>query len=719
MKEKIEKLRRELNTHNYRYYILNDPEVSDYQYDRMMQELQALEAQYPEFDDPNSPTRRVGSDATNTFEQAAHRYPMLSLANTYSMEDVVEFNRRVEKEVGETDYVCELKFDGTAISLTYRDGRLERAVTRGDGSVGDDVTANVRTIRAVPLQLVGEGYPSFFEIRGEIVMPFASFEKLNREREDIGEAPFANPRNAAAGSLKQQISAVTAQRDLDCYLYAIQGEGLPFATHYDNLAAARSWGFKVSEAMTLCRGLSDIEAYIARWDGERAALPYATDGVVIKVNDYALQTRLGMTAKAPRWAVAYKFKAEEALTRLLSVDYQVGRTGAVTPVANLEPVQLSGTVVKRASLHNAEQMALLDVRLGDMVYVEKGGEIIPKITRVEFARRPEGSEPIRFITHCPECGTLLEKPEGEARSYCPNQSHCPPQIVGRIVHFISRRAMNIDGLGEETVQLLYDEGLVHDYTDLYRLQKERLVDLPRLGEKSAENILASIDASRGVPFARVLFAIGIRFVGETTAKNIAGHFRSMDAVMAASREQLTEADEVGEKIADSIIGYFADEENRRLVERLREAGVRFEETGSDRLSDRFAGVSFVISGTFARHSRDQLKALIESHGGKNLGAVSSNTDYLLAGDKIGPAKLTKARKLGVKMISEEDFEAMLSGAGPVQGAASKAPSPGTGGDGSEGETGAGEPAFRVREQAGEDENDILSENNPVQGSLFE
>ena len=658
-KETIEQLRQQLNELNYRYYVLNDPLMSDFEYDKLMRELQELETAHPQYDDPNSPTHRVGSDRANLFESVTHRFPMLSLANTYSEEEVVDFDARVRKEVGEAEYVCELKYDGTAISLLYEHGRLVRAATRGDGLMGDDVTENARTIRSIPLQLRGNGYPGLFEIRGEILMPHSSFERLNREREDIGETPFANPRNAAAGSLKQQSSAVTASRDLDAFLYTLVGDDLPFATHYASLTAAREWGFKVSEQMTLCRNLEEVMAFIHRWDKTREALPYDTDGVVIKVNEYALQNRLGATAKAPRWAVAYKFKAEQALTRLQSVDFQVGRTGAITPVANLDPVQLAGTVVKRASLHNAEQIALLDIRLQDMVYVEKGGEIIPKITGVELSERPAGSRPFEFISRCPECGTELVKYEGEARHYCPNQSHCPPQIVGRIVHFISRKAMDIEGLGDETVQLLYDNGLVHNVADLYELRKEDLVGLPRLGEKSADNILRNIELSKQVSFHRVLFAVGIRFVGETTAKNLARQFKDIDALIDAAPEALIDAEEVGEKIAQSIQEYFADDENMRIIDRLRANGLQFRAQAQEGETDRLAGLNFVISGTFAKHSRDQLKELIERHGGKILSGVSANVDYLLAGQNIGPAKLAKASKLGIKQIGEDDFMRML------------------------------------------------------------
>lgn len=676
-KDRIDQLRALLNEQNYRYYVLNDPLMSDFEYDKLMRELQDLEQANPQYADPNSPTQRVGSDRANQFASVTHRFPMQSLSNTYSREEVTDFDTRIRKEVGEVEYVCELKFDGTSISLLYEHGQLVRAATRGDGMVGDDVTENVRTIRSIPLQLRGGGYPDLFEIRGEILMPYKSFERLNREREDIGETPFANPRNAAAGSLKQQSSAVTASRDLDAYLYMLAGDEMPYATHYESLLAARQWGFKVSDQMKLCRNLDEVMDFIRYWDKARESLPFATDGVVIKVNSYAMQKQLGSTAKAPRWAVAYKFKAEQALTRLLSVDFQVGRTGAITPVANLEPVQLAGTVVKRASLHNAEQIALLDIRLGDMVYVEKGGEIIPKITEVELSERPAESQPFEFITRCPECGTELVKYEGEARHYCPNSSSCPPQIVGRIVHFISRKAMNIEGLGDETVQLLYDNGLVHDISDLYTLKRADLVRLPRLGEKSADNILRNIEASKQVPFARVLFAIGIRFIGETTAKILARQFKNIDALIHADPEQLIEAEEVGEKIARSIIEYFADAGNMRIVERLRSYGLQFQNQVQEGATDRLAGLNFVISGTFVHHSRDQLKELIERHGGRNLSGVSSNVNYLLAGQNIGPAKLAKASKLGVKMINEEEFMQMLG-----------------------------------------DESAVSTENMPVQGTLF-
>ncbi len=660
MKERIEELRRWLNEQNRKYYIENAPEVSDFEFDERMHELQRLEAEYPEYADPNSPTNRVGSDLTNDFRTVEHRYPMLSLANTYSVDDLKEFFERVEREVGRVEYVCELKFDGTAISLTYVDGRLSQGVTRGDGRSGDDVTANVRTVRTIPLELSGGDYPPLFEIRGEIYMPYASFDRLNAEREAAGEQLFANPRNAAAGTLKQQSSAVVARRGLDCTLYELVGEGIPAASHWDSLMKAREWGFKISDKMRICRSADEVYDYISYWNEARHSLPFPTDGVVIKVNDYSQRQQLGFTAKVPRWAVAYKFKAEQALTRLLSVDFQVGRTGAITPVANLEPVLLAGTTVRRATLHNAEQIALLDIRLGDMVYVEKGGEIIPKITGVELSERPADSRPFEYIDRCPECGTPLVRYEGEAKHYCPNQSHCPPQIVGRIIHFIRRRAMDIEGLGEETVELLYKSGLVNNVADLYDLRAEQLAVLPRLGEKSAENIIASIRNSRNVPFARVLFALGIRFVGETTAKYLAAHFGNMDAVMRATPEELIEADEVGEKIAESIIDYFADEGNRAIIERLRAAGLCFEAEARELRSEVFAGMNIVVSGKFARHSRDEMKELIELHGGKNLSAVSANVDLLVAGEKMGPAKLQKATKLGIRMIDETEFEAMIA-----------------------------------------------------------
>ncbi len=664
IQQRIEELRRRLEHHNRKYYVENAPEISDFEFDALMRELQDLEAAHPEFADPSSPTMRVGSDATAEFRTVRHRFPMQSLGNTYSLDELHEFIERIERETGPAEFVCELKFDGTAISLTYEHGRLERAVTRGDGEAGDDVTANVRTVRSVPLRLEGEGWPELFEIRGEILMPYASFDRLNAEREAAGEPLFANPRNAAAGTLKQQSSAVVARRGLDCTLYQLAGDELPFTNHWESLAQARAWGFKVSDQARICRSAAEIDTFIGHWDEARRQLPFPTDGVVVKVNDFALRRRLGATAKAPKWAVAYKFKAEQALTRLAGIDFQVGRTGAVTPVANLDPVLLAGTTVRRATLHNAEQMAQLDIRPGDMVYVEKGGEIIPKITGVELTMRPADSRPFVYIDRCPECGTPLVRYESEAKHYCPNQSGCRPQIIGRIIHFIRRKAMDIEGLGEETVELLYENGLLHDVSDLYDLRTEQLAPLPRLGEKSAENIVRSIERSKQVPFHRVLFGLGIRFVGETTAKYLAEHFRTLDAVMHASREELVEADEVGGKIADAVLDYFADEENLRIIGRLRDAGLRFEAEARERFSETLAGKSFVISGKFRDHTRDELKALIEGHGGRNLAAVSGNADYLVAGENMGPAKLRKAEKLGIRIISEAEFAALLDGDAP-------------------------------------------------------
>lgn len=660
---------RELETllehYNYQYYVENSPEVSDYEFDRLLRELQDLEAKHPSDADPNSPTRRVGSDLTSEFESVEHRYPMQSLANTYSSEELGEWIDRIVKELGEVEFVVELKFDGTAISLCYEHGRLLRAVTRGDGRRGDDVTNNVRTIGSVPLKLRGEGYPDIFEIRGEIIMPYASFERLNREREAVGEAPMANPRNAAAGTLKQQSSQVVARRGLDCTLYHIAGDNLPYTTHAEMLSAARDWGFKISDHTAICRSREEVEKFIAYWDTERKRLPYATDGIVIKVNDYALQRTLGSTAKAPRWAVAYKFQAERALTRLISVDFQVGRTGAVTPVANLEPVQLAGTVVKRASIHNADQIAALDIRLGDMVYVEKGGEIIPKITEVELSERTADSKPFEYITHCPECGSELVRYEGEAKHFCPNSAECKPQIIGRIVHFVSRKAMDIEGLGGETIELLWQNGLIKDIADIYDLNPQQLAQLPRLGDRSAANILEGVRISKEVPFERVLFALGIRFVGETTAKYLASHFRTLDAIAEATTEELAEAEEVGEKIAIAITEYFTNEHNRSIVERLRAAGLNFEIEEKQRTSNALEGKSVVISGKFVGRSRDDMKALVEEHGGKNLAAVSANVDFIVAGENMGPAKRQKAEKLGITILNEDEFMALISNGTPT------------------------------------------------------
>lgn len=660
--ERIDQLREELHVHNYNYYVLNAPVISDLEFDKLMRELQDLEALHPEYYDPNSPSVRVGSDLNKNFTQVEHKYPMLSLGNTYSQEEVTEFYERVSKSLNEEfELCCEMKYDGTSISLTYEDGKLVRAVTRGDGVRGDDVTDNVKTIRSIPLVLHGEGYPKNFEIRGEILMPWNVFEELNRERELREEPLFANPRNAASGTLKSQNSAVVANRKLDAYLYYLLGDNLPHDGHYENLQEAAKWGFKISHISRKARTLQEVFDFINYWDVERKNLPVATDGIVLKVNSLRQQRNLGYTAKSPRWAIAYKFQAERALTKLEKVTYQVGRTGAVTPVANLDPVQLSGTVVRRASLHNADIIASLDLHIGDMVYVEKGGEIIPKITGVEVSARPAGSEKVTFITHCPECGSELVRYEDEAAYYCTNETACPPQIKGKIEHFISRRAMNIEGLGPETVDLFYQEGLIHDIADLYTLQTADICRLERMGEKSAENIIQGIERSKEVPYERVLFALGIRFVGETVAKKVAKAFRSIEALASANLDDLIHVDEIGEKIAGSIIQYFANEKNRILVERLRQSGLKLEADEEDLsgYSDKLRGMSIVISGVFARHSRDEYKALIEKHGGKNVGSISKKTSFILAGDNMGPSKLEKAQQLNIPIKDENEFLAMI------------------------------------------------------------
>lgn len=660
--ERIDQLREELHVHNYNYYVLNAPVISDLEFDKLMRELQDLEALHPEYYDPNSPSVRVGSDLNKNFTQVEHKYPMLSLGNTYSQAEVTEFYERVSKSLNEEfELCCEMKYDGTSISLTYEDGKLVRAVTRGDGVRGDDVTDNVKTIRSIPLVLHGEGYPKNFEIRGEILMPWNVFEELNRERELREEPLFANPRNAASGTLKSQNSAVVANRKLDAYLYYLLGDNLPHDGHYENLQEAAKWGFKISHISRKARTLQGVFDFINYWDVERKNLPVATDGIVLKVNSLRQQRNLGYTAKSPRWAIAYKFQAERALTKLEKVTYQVGRTGAVTPVANLDPVQLSGTVVRRASLHNADIIASLDLHIGDMVYVEKGGEIIPKITGVEVSARPAGSEKVTFITHCPECGSELVRYEDEAAYYCTNETACPPQIKGKIEHFISRRAMNIEGLGPETVDLFYQEGLIHDIADLYTLQTADICRLERMGEKSAENIIQGIERSKEVPYERVLFALGIRFVGETVAKKVAKAFRSIEALASTNLDDLIHVDEIGEKIAGSIIQYFANEKNRILVERLRQSGLKLEADEEDLsgYSDKLKGMSIVISGVFARHSRDEYKALIEKHGGKNVGSISKKTSFILAGDNMGPSKLGKAQQLNIPIKDENEFLAMI------------------------------------------------------------
>lgn len=656
--ERIDQLRAELHRHNYNYYVLNAPVISDLHFDQLMRELQDLEAKHPEYSDENSPTMRVGSDINKNFTQVAHKYPMLSLANTYSETEVTEFYDRIKKALNEDfEICCEMKYDGTSISLTYEDGKLVRAVTRGDGIKGDDVTDNVKTIRSIPLVLHGSDYPKNFEIRGEILMPWTVFESLNQEREAKEEPLFANPRNAASGTLKLQNSSIVASRKLDSYLYYLLGEDLPYDGHYENLKAVEQWGFKVSDIMRKCSNLQEVFDFIQYWDIERKNLPVATDGIVLKVNSLRQQRHLGFTAKSPRWAIAYKFQAEQALTRLNQVTYQVGRTGAVTPVANLDPVQLSGTVVKRASLHNADIIEGLDLHIGDQVYVEKGGEIIPKIVGVDKASRFLVGDKVKFITHCPECGSPLIRYEGEAAYYCPNDTQCPPQLKGKIEHFISRRAMNIDGLGPETVDLFFQKGLVHDIADLYSLQASDLVPLERIGEKSADNIIKGIAKSRTVPFERVLFALGIRFVGETVAKKVAKAFNSIDELANSTLDDLMHVDEIGEKIAQSIRSYFSNPQNRELIDRLRIAGIQLkaDEVDTTDHTDKLAGQSIVISGVFTLHSRDEYKALIEKHGGKNVGSISSKTSFILAGDSMGPSKLEKAQKLGIPILDEKAF----------------------------------------------------------------
>lgn len=664
VKEQIERLRDELHRHNHNYYVLNAPEITDQEFDRMMRELQELEEAHPEYDDPDSPTKRVGSDLNNEFVQVPHRYPMLSLGNTYDKQEVADFYERVRNGLeGEPfEICCELKYDGLSISLTYEHGRLVRAVTRGDGVRGDDVTGNVKTIRCIPLRLLGENYPESFEMRGEILMPWTSFEALNKEREAREEPLFANPRNAASGTLKSKNSSVVAQRKLDAYLYYLLGENVPFDGHYENLEAAREWGFKISQGIKKAKTLQDIYDYIDYWDKERKNLPVATDGIVLKVNSLRQQRALGFTAKSPRWAIAYKFQAERACTRLNAVTFQVGRTGAVTPVANMEPVQLAGTVVRRATLHNADVMEQLDLHVGDMVYVEKGGEIIPKIVGVDTEARSFMIGPkVVFLTHCPECGARLVRYEGEAAWYCPNDTSCPPQIKGRIEHYISRKAMNIDCLGPETVAEYYRRGLIHDVADLYDIQVQQINGEDGTREKSARKIVNSIAESVKVPFERVVFALGIRFVGEIAAKALARYFKSMDALASASLEDMLQINGIGQVIAQSVIQYFSNEANRALVRRLKEKGVCMElsEQEMSGSSDKLAGQSIVVSGVFSRHSRDEYKAMIEQHGGKNVGSISSKTSFVLAGTNMGPAKLEKAQKLGIPILSEDEFLARI------------------------------------------------------------
>lgn len=661
-KQRIMQLRRELHEHNYKYYVLNQPEISDQDFDFMMHELQDLEAKHPELADPNSPTQRVGSDLNHEFQQVTHTYPMLSLANTYNEQDVAEWYDSVKRGLNGEDFevCCEMKYDGLSISLTYVDGKLERGVTRGDGVHGDDVTANVKTIRAIPLVLTGTGYPQEFEIRGEILMPWKVFERLNAEREAAEEPLFANPRNAASGTLKSQNSALVASRQLDSYLYYLLGEELPCDGHYENLEAARKWGFKISEGMKKVRTLQEIYDYINYWDKERKNLPVATDGIVLKVNSLRQQRNLGYTAKSPRWAIAYKYKAERTCTRLNEVSFQVGRTGAVTPVANMDPVQLAGTTVKRATLNNEDFIRSLDLHIGDYVYVEKGGEIIPKIVGVDLDQRPIIAQPVRFITHCPECGTKLVRYEGEAAWYCPNDAGCPPQIKGRIEHFISRRAMNIDSIGPETVDDFYRQGLVHNVADLYTIDVQQ-INGDGSRQKSAMKIISGIEESKNVPFERVVFALGIRFVGETSGKLLARHFKNIDALMNATLEELLEIDGIGEVMAKSIITYFHNEENMQIVERLRSYGLQMalSREQMENASDLLQGKSIVISGVFQHHSRDEYKMMIEQNGGKNVGSISGKTSFILAGDNMGPSKLQKAEKLGIRIVSEDEFLEMI------------------------------------------------------------
>ena len=659
---KIKDLRHELDEHNYRYYVLAQPVISDYDFDMKLKDLEKLEAEFPEFADPNSPTQRVGSDTSSDFEQVEHKYAMLSLSNAYSEGEIADFDNRIKKIINtDFEYVCELKFDGSSISLTYENGRLIRAVTRGDGLKGDDVTRNVRTIKSIPLQLRGNDFPDEFEIRGEIVMPFSVFNELNAELELAGEQLLANPRNTAAGTLKMKNSKVVASRKLDAYFYYILGKDLPFDGHYEILQKAKDWGFRISEATEICKNLDEVFAFLKKWDVGRHQLPVATDGVVIKVNSKKLQDNLGFTAKSPRWAIAYKFKAENVSTILKSVSYQVGRTGAVTPVANLEPVPIAGTTVKRASLHNADIIQNLDLHLGDTVFVEKGGEIIPKITGVNATKRHPMFQPVKFIENCPECGTKLIRSEGEAAFYCPNEDGCPPQIKGKMEHFVSRKAMDIDGLGQETIELLNNHGLAKNITDLYNLKKEQLESLDRMGEKSAQRILDGLAASKNVPFQRVLFALGIRFVGETVAKTLAKKLHNIDNIQNAKKEELVEIDEIGERIAVSVVEWFLKDEHIQLVQKLKENGLQFQ-ISEDKLTGRtekLSGLSIIISGTFEKYSRDELKEMIERNGGKNVGSISKKTNYLIAGENMGPSKLEKANQLGVPIISEDEFLKML------------------------------------------------------------
>lgn len=662
IKHKIEELSRLIEEHNYKYYVEAQPSISDYEFDKLLEELMKLEKEYPEYLKPDSPSQRVGGQITKEFKTVKHKYPMLSLGNTYSEEELGDFDERVKKALNAPyEYVCELKYDGVAIGLTYKNGILVQAVTRGDGEKGDDVTTNVKTIKSIPLKLRGSNYPEEFEIRGEIFMPRKVFDEINKEREEIAEPPLANPRNAAAGTLKMQDSSVVSKRNLDCYMYAVYADNLSFKSHFDSVQAARTWGFKTSDSMVKAATIQDVYNFINKWDIERSKLEFDIDGVVIKVNSYEQQRFLGFTAKSPRWAISYKFKAQQVSTILESIAYQVGRTGSITPVANLKPVLLAGTTVKRASLHNADIIQKLDVRLGDTVFVEKGGEIIPKIIGVDLSKRPETAVSVEYITHCPECNARLVRIEGEANHFCPNETMCPPQVKGRMEHFVGRRAMNIDSLGAETIAQLFEAGLIHNSADIYTLQKEDLLKLERMAEKSVTNLLAGIEASKQIPFERVLYAIGIRHIGETTAKKLAYYFKNIDALKSATLEQLLEVGDIGETTAQSIMDYFADSRNAIIIEKLRESGVQLELSKEQLVnaSDKLKGLSFVVSGVFNKFSRDDLKKAIEQNGGKSVGSISGKTSYLVAGDNMGPEKLKKAEKLGVPIISEDDFIKML------------------------------------------------------------
>lgn len=658
----IQKLREELNQHNYNYYVLDKPIISDFEFDQKLKQLQELENKHPEFFDENSPTQRVGGTITKNFKTVAHEYRMYSLDNSYSKDELIDWEKRVQKVLGDIplEYTCELKYDGASISITYENGKLKRAVTRGDGVQGDDVTNNIKTIKSIPLQLNGN-FPDKFDVRGEIILPFAGFEKMNQELIEIGETPYSNPRNTASGSLKLKESAEVAKRPLDCLLYFIIGNKLPFNSQIEGLETARNWGFKVPKEAKLARNLEDVFEFIDYWDVHRHNLPYETDGVVIKVNQFELQDELGFTAKSPRWAIAYKFKSEQVATLLNSISYQVGRTGAITPVANLKPVQLAGTIVKRASLHNADQIEKLDIRIGDTVFVEKGGEIIPKIIAVDLSKRPINSETTKYITHCPECNTELVRGEGEANHYCPNFYGCPPQIIGRIQHFISRKAMDIEGLGGETVTLLFNNGLVHNYADLYELTVDQILPLERMAKKSAENLVNGVANSKSIPFERVLYALGIRFVGETVAKKLAKHYKSIDALSRTNLMDLVLVDEIGDRIAQSVLDFFDNQENRIIIERLKEYGIQFEitENINPDATEKLIGKTFVVSGVFEQFSRDDLKKAIEDNGGKVGSSISAKTDFVIAGANMGPAKLDKAVKLNVPIISETDFIKML------------------------------------------------------------